>query len=61
MPNPDHERFLRRAIELAARADLEFGTGAPYGAVIVKDNKIVAEGMNQVLASPDRLSHWKAT
>jgi tRNA(Arg) A34 adenosine deaminase TadA len=57
MPNPDHERFMRRAIELAARAGLEYCTGAPYGAVIVKDNKIVAEGMNRVLASHDPTWH----
>jgi tRNA(Arg) A34 adenosine deaminase TadA len=57
MADPDHERFMRRAIELAARAGLEYGTGAPYGAVIVKDNKIVAEGMNRVLASHDPTWH----
>src|SRR4249919_841181 len=57
MSNPDHERFMRRAIELAARAGLEYGTGAPYGAVVVKDNKIVAEGMNRVFASHDPTWH----
>src|SRR6516225_10303182 len=57
MANPDHERFMRRALELAARAGLEYGTGAPYGAVIVKDNKIIAEGMNRVLASHDPTWH----
>ena len=62
MANPDHERFMRRAIELAARAGLEYGTGAPYGAVVVKDNKItntalylenrnlVASGVNLITA-----------
>jgi tRNA(Arg) A34 adenosine deaminase TadA len=55
--NLDHERFLRRAIELAARAGLEYATGGPYGAVVVKDNKIVAEGMNRVLASHDPTWH----
>jgi tRNA(Arg) A34 adenosine deaminase TadA len=57
MANSDHERFMRRALELAARAGLEYGTGAPYGAVIVKDNKIIAEGMNRVLASHDPTWH----
>jgi guanine deaminase len=57
MSNANHEQFLRWAIELAARAGLEYGTGAPYGAVIVKDNKIVAEGMNRVLATHDPTWH----
>jgi tRNA(Arg) A34 adenosine deaminase TadA len=57
MSNPDHERFMRRAIELAALAGLEYATGGPFGAVVVKDNKIVAEGMNRVLASHDPTWH----
>ena len=57
MPNPDHERFLRRAIELAELASVEYATGGPFGAVIVKDNKIIAEGMNRVLASHDPTWH----
>jgi tRNA(Arg) A34 adenosine deaminase TadA len=57
MSNPDHERFMRRAIELAALAGLEYATGGPFGAVVVKDNKIIAEGMNRVLASHDPTWH----
>ena len=57
MVNADHERFMRRAIELSALAALEYGTGGPFGAVVVKDNKIVAEGMNRVLASHDPTWH----
>src|SRR5437016_5597639 len=57
MSNADHEKFMRRAIELSALAALEYDTGGPFGAVIVKDNKIVAEGMNRVLASHDPTWH----
>ena len=57
MPNPDHERFLRRAIELAELAGVEYATGGPFGAVVVRDNKIIAEGMNRVLASHDPTWH----
>jgi tRNA(Arg) A34 adenosine deaminase TadA len=57
MSNPDHERFMRRAIELAALGGLEYETGGPFGAVVVKDNKIVAEGMNRVMASHDPTWH----
>jgi tRNA(Arg) A34 adenosine deaminase TadA len=57
MSSADHERFMRRAIELSARAALEYATGGPFGAVVVKDNKIVAEGMNRVAASHDPTWH----
>ena len=57
MTSTDHERFMRRAIELSALAALEYGTGGPFGAVVVKDNKIVAEGMNRVIASHDPTWH----
>ena len=57
MSNTDHEKFLRRAIELSARASLEYSTGGVFGAVIVRDGKIVAEGMNRVVASHDPTWH----
>jgi tRNA(Arg) A34 adenosine deaminase TadA len=52
-----HEPFLRRAIELSARAGLELSTGGAFGAVVVKDGKIIAEGMNRVVASHDPTWH----
>jgi len=57
MSTADHEMFLRRAIELSARAALEYSTGGVFGAVVVKDGKIVAEGMNRVVASHDPTWH----
>ncbi|MFO1414029.1 MAG: nucleoside deaminase [Burkholderiales bacterium] len=54
---PDHEKFLRRAIELSARASLEYSTGGVFGAVVVKDGKIISEGMNRVVASHDPTWH----
>lgn len=57
-PTPvHHEPFLRRAIELSARAALEYSTGGVFGAVVVKDGKIIAEGMNRVVASHDPTWH----
>jgi guanine deaminase len=53
----DHERFLRRAIELSHRAALEHATGGAFGAVLVKGGRIVAEGMNRVVASHDPTWH----
>jgi tRNA(Arg) A34 adenosine deaminase TadA len=53
----DHETFLRRAIELSARAALDYSTGGAFGAVLVRDGRIVAEGMNRVVASHDPTWH----
>lgn len=55
MTNPD-DFFLARAIELA-RQGSESGDGGPFGAVIVCDGKIIAEGWNQVVALCDPTAH----
>ena len=48
--------FLSRAIELA-RTGSEAGEGGPFGAVIVRDGKVIAEGWNRVVASHDPTAH----
>ncbi len=53
--HPD-DQFLARAIELA-RQGSESGEGGPFGAVIVRDGKIIAEGWNRVVASHDPTAH----
>lgn len=52
----DHERFMRRAVEMAYKA-MESGHGRPFGAVIVRGNEIVAEGHNEVLHRMDITAH----
>jgi guanine deaminase len=52
-----HTKFMRRAIELGKEAALIKKTGGPFGAVIVKDNKIIGEGYNQVLTHNDPTWH----
>ncbi len=51
-----NESFMKQAIELAKEhsAKLE---GGPFGAVIVKDGKIIGEGWNTVLGSNDPTAH----
>lgn len=49
----DDERFMRRALELAARAEDE----VPVGAVVVLDGRIIGEGWNRPLATHDPTSH----
>lgn len=51
--NPD---FLRRAIKLATENVIQ-GKGGPFGAVIVRDGKIVGEGANSVTATNDPTAH----
>jgi len=47
---------MRRAIELSVR-NVYSGNGGPFGAVVVKDDAIVGEGTNQVLATNDPSAH----
>src|SRR5947209_4688113 len=47
---------MQRAIELSI-GNVESGRGGPFGAVVVKDGKVVGEGVNQVLASNDPSAH----
>lgn len=47
---------MRRAIELS-RKGMEAGDGGPFGAVIVKGEKIVGEGWNRVIATKDPTAH----
>ena len=50
------ERFMKEAILLSEKA-LESNHGGPFGCVIVKDNKIIARGNNQVTSTNDPTAH----
>jgi len=52
MDNP----FMARAIQLSHDNVLS-GQGGPFGAVIVKDGKIVSEGVNRVTSTNDPTAH----
>jgi len=47
------EQYMRRALELASRAEDE----VPVGAVVVLDDRIVGEGWNRPLSANDPTSH----
>jgi tRNA(Arg) A34 adenosine deaminase TadA len=51
-----HESFLRRAIHLAVQ-NVEQGRGGPFGAVIVLDGRVIAEGANSVTRCLDPTAH----
>jgi guanine deaminase len=52
-----HERFMRRAIELSAKTSLVDNAGGVFGTVIVKNGEIIAEGANRVVAENDPTWH----
>jgi len=50
------KQFLHRAIEVS-REGMRSGKGGPFGCVIVKDGRIIAEGCNQVASTNDPTAH----
>lgn len=58
MPTVSSEdlRWLRRAIALA-EAGVGAGRGGPFGAVVVRDGRLLGEGCNEVLSSLDPTAH----
>ena len=52
-PNPD---LLRRAIALATE-NVVLRAGGPFAALVVRDGKIVGEGVNSVTATCDPTAH----
>jgi tRNA(adenine34) deaminase len=51
---PD-ERFMRRALDLARRAEAD--GEVPVGAVLVRDGNILSEGWNRPIAASDPTAH----
>ena len=52
MPN----QFMARAIELAIE-NVHSGRGGPFGAVVVKNDQVIAEGANSVTSTNDPTAH----
>src|ERR1700722_13291888 len=51
-----HNPFMARAIELSVE-NVRMGRGGPFGAVVVKDGKIIAEAANNVTGTNDPTAH----
>src|SRR5438876_7058631 len=49
-------KFMREAIRLSFKM-MRRGAGGPFGAVIVKGNKVVGRGFNRVTSSNDPTAH----
>lgn len=56
MVKNDADKFMRKAIRLSI-ANVDKANGGPFGAVIVKDGKVIARGTNNVTATNDPTAH----
>ena len=52
--------FLRHAVRLSAERMRE-GLGGPFGAIIVKNGEVIAEGWNRVTSTNDPTAHAEVT
>ena len=55
MTDDNHKYWMEKALELARKA--EAAGEVPVGAVLVKDDQLIAEGWNQPITSHDATSH----
>jgi tRNA(adenine34) deaminase len=55
MPAMTDEEYMRRALELAARAEAE--GEVPVGALVVLDGQVIGEGWNRPIAAADPTAH----
>jgi guanine deaminase len=56
MVKNDAAKFMKKAIRLSI-ANVEKGRGGPFGAVVVKDGKVIARGANSVTSTNDPTAH----
>ena len=60
MIKEDKNRFMQMAIDLSQYA-LDSKCGGPFGAIIVKEGKIIGSGSNRVTADLDPTAHGEVT
>jgi guanine deaminase len=60
MEADEHQAFMRQAVRLSAE-HMRNGAGGPFGAVIVKDRKVIADGWNRVTSDNDPTAHAEVT
>src|SRR5665213_1311497 len=59
-PSDSDANFIQRAIELSAE-HMRAKHGCPFGAIIVRQNEIIATGWNQVTSTNDPTAHAEIT
>ena len=55
MKEEEHTRYMQRSIELAQQSVRD--GGGPFGAVIVREGRVIAEGSNRVTLNNDPTAH----
>ena len=55
-----NEDFMREAIRISV-AQMRAGQGGPFGAVVVRDGRILARGWNRVTTANDPTAHAEVT
>ena len=48
--------FMKRAVDLS-HSQMRAGLGGPFGAVVVRNGRVIAEGYNQVTSANDPTAH----
>lgn len=56
MSSNPHSQFMARAIALSVE-NVRQGAGGPFGCVVVKNGRIIAEGTNRVTSANDPTAH----
>jgi tRNA(Arg) A34 adenosine deaminase TadA len=56
----DKQTLMRRAVEISGEK-MRAGEGGPFGAVVVKDGKVIGMGHNKVTSSNDPTAHAEVT
>ncbi|WEK20097.1 MAG: nucleoside deaminase [Candidatus Pedobacter colombiensis] len=51
-----HEKFMKMAIRLSEKNVMD-STGGPFGALVVKDGKVIARSANKVTSTNDPTAH----
>lgn len=59
-PDALDRQFLRRAVALS-KERMQANLGGPFGAVIVRDGVVIAEGWNEVTSALDPTAHAEVT
>ena len=51
-----HDQYMREAIQLSLE-NMQKGQGGPFGAVVVKEEKVIGRGWNKVTSQNDPTAH----
>ena len=54
--DPEHLKFMRMAIALSKK-NIKKALGGPFGAVIVRNSKVIAKSVNKVIDTNDPTAH----